>query len=413
MKEVKYLIIGAGISGLAFASKKKPEEYVILEKESEPGGYCRTVKRNGFVWDYAGHFFHFRTQELQEEFRQLLHNDQAVFQNKKTAIRYKNEHIDYPFQFNIHQLPKEEFIDCLVDLFEKSNEKGVSFKEMLYSKFGKSISEKFLIPYNEKLYACNLNKLDCDAMGRFFPVADPVQIVQSFRKERLGSYNDSFYYSGDGAFAFVEEFLKKVDLSRILYNSKLERIDTQEKIVIVDGEEIHYEYLISTMPFSELLDTAQIEHKDCFSANQVLVLNIGFDGDSPKEQLHWVYYPEDQYIFYRVGFYNNILNRQPMSIYVEIGYKQEDKIDVESAYTQTLADLKRAGVVQNQKPVDWCYMIMNPAYVHISTESQLEKKRIMDELALKGAYCIGRYGEWTYCSIEDCIVSAYELSKKI
>lgn len=38
---------------------------------------------------------------------------------------------------------------------------------MLYCKFGRSIAEKFLIPYNKKLYACDLDKLDKDAMGRF------------------------------------------------------------------------------------------------------------------------------------------------------------------------------------------------------------------------------------------------------
>ncbi len=31
------------------------------------GGYCRTVKRDGFVWDYSGHFFHFRHPEIEEE----------------------------------------------------------------------------------------------------------------------------------------------------------------------------------------------------------------------------------------------------------------------------------------------------------------------------------------------------------
>ena len=35
MKKTKYLIIGAGISGLAFASKKSGEDYIILEKENE------------------------------------------------------------------------------------------------------------------------------------------------------------------------------------------------------------------------------------------------------------------------------------------------------------------------------------------------------------------------------------------
>ena len=38
---------------------------------------------------------------------------------------------------------------------------------MLYAKFGRGICERFLIPYNEKLYACDLAELDKDAMGRF------------------------------------------------------------------------------------------------------------------------------------------------------------------------------------------------------------------------------------------------------
>ena len=42
---------------------------------------------------------------------------------------------------------------------------------MLYQKFGKSIAENFLIPYNEKLYACDLDELDEESMGRFFPYA--------------------------------------------------------------------------------------------------------------------------------------------------------------------------------------------------------------------------------------------------
>ena len=43
MNNIKYLIIGAGISGLTFANYIK-DNYVIIEKESEVGGYCRTIR---------------------------------------------------------------------------------------------------------------------------------------------------------------------------------------------------------------------------------------------------------------------------------------------------------------------------------------------------------------------------------
>ena len=43
-RNVKYLIIGAGISGLTFANYADGD-YLIIEKEKEVGGYCRTIKK--------------------------------------------------------------------------------------------------------------------------------------------------------------------------------------------------------------------------------------------------------------------------------------------------------------------------------------------------------------------------------
>ena len=78
MKNVKYLIIGAGISGLTFANYCG-NDYLICEKENEVGGYCRTIKRNGFVWDYAGHFFHFKTEEFKNKFlSKMSENDHKM-----------------------------------------------------------------------------------------------------------------------------------------------------------------------------------------------------------------------------------------------------------------------------------------------------------------------------------------------
>ena len=142
------LIIGAGVSGIAYANyTNHPCE--IIEKESEIGGYCRTIKRNGFVWDYSGHFFHFRHPEIKKLVSKNIEQSTLSTVQKKTSILYNGQYIDFPFQKNIHQLPKDEFIDCLYDLFAATPIEGeYSFKEMVYSQYGKSIAEKFLIRYN-------------------------------------------------------------------------------------------------------------------------------------------------------------------------------------------------------------------------------------------------------------------------
>ena len=66
MVETDYLIIGGGITGIAFANFVNSNNYLIIEKESEPGGYCKTIYQDGFTWDYSGHFFHFNNQEIKE-----------------------------------------------------------------------------------------------------------------------------------------------------------------------------------------------------------------------------------------------------------------------------------------------------------------------------------------------------------
>jgi hypothetical protein len=52
---------------------------------------------------------------------------------------------------------------------------------------------------------------------------------------------------------------------------------------------------------------------------------------------------------------------------------------------------------------------MDPAYVHITRESMAEQRRVAAVLGERGVYSIGRYGGWTYCSIEDNIVEARAL----
>ena len=130
------IIIGGGISGLSYALFKNSEDYLIIERESEIGGYCRTMKRNGFVWDYSGHFFHFQDDKIKNLLMADLERDnRLVSVEKQTFIKYLERYIDFPFQKNIHQLPQQEFIDCLVDLFRDRDEVYHNFKEMLYKVF--------------------------------------------------------------------------------------------------------------------------------------------------------------------------------------------------------------------------------------------------------------------------------------
>ncbi|HYX92049.1 MAG TPA: FAD-dependent oxidoreductase, partial [Myxococcaceae bacterium] len=72
MESVRTLVIGAGISGLSTAAFARDRDVLVLEAEDEIGGYCRTVRKAGFTWDYSGHFFHFKHPEIEAWLRDRM-----------------------------------------------------------------------------------------------------------------------------------------------------------------------------------------------------------------------------------------------------------------------------------------------------------------------------------------------------
>lgn len=407
------IIIGAGVTGLSYAMFHGGD-CLVLEKDDAVGGYCRTTKRNGFVWDYSGHFFHFQDASIKEMIMGGLPVDDIVSVEKCTHIKYKDHLIDFPFQKNIHQLEKDEFIDCLVDLFEAGQKDYRTFKEMLYTKFGKSIAEKFLIPYNTKLYATDLDNLDCDAMGRFFPYAEKEEIVRNFRRVDNASYNGSFVYPRDGAVVYIEQILKHIIPEQIHTSCLVTAIDVQSKTILLsDGQHLHYDRLISTVPFVQLLELTGIDYDPTlYGWNKVLVFNIGFDRKGANTSDHWIYFPGEEFCFYRVGFYDNILGADRMSIYVELGFSKDARIKPDEWLPIVLNDLRQAGILgDNQEMVDYESIVMDPAYVHISEASRQDVAEKKKRLAGIDIYSIGRYGSWTYCSIEDNIREARALAE--
>lgn len=420
--KTKYLIIGAGISGLTFASYCK-ENYLIIEKDSEVGGYCKTHYNKDYVWDYAGHFFHFKTDEFKKKFIDSLDKNDFVTQDKKTFIYFDDKLIDFPFQTHIHELSKDKFIDCLYDLFNKEEKENYdNFLDMLYGKFGKSITEMFLKPYNEKLYAVDLTKLDKDAMGRFFPYADIKSIIDNMKQNKVNSYNNTFMYPKKGAQVIIDVLMKDIDENKILLNSIIQSINLEDKkVILTDGTEIYYEYLINSMPFDKFLKLTNnkdyIDFSNELTYNKVLVFNLGFNKKSKYNDHHWLYFPDKNINFYRVGFYDNILGADKLSMYIEIGYPKGTVItdeDINRQLSQTLDNLKKCGIIDDTFSLDaYESIVMDPAYVHIDAQNDLKVRKIMKDLANKNVYSVGRYGAWTYCSMEDCMVEAKELSEKI
>ncbi|HEY0195606.1 MAG TPA: NAD(P)-binding protein [Kofleriaceae bacterium] len=421
------VVIGAGVSGLGFANwwrERNPDAPVfVLEAGSEPGGYCRTVVHHGFVWDYSGHFFHFKQPEIEAWLRARMPGEVHTVE-RRAVIRYAGRDIDYPFQTHIHQLPHDEFLECLTELYFRPTETvPASFGDMLYHRLGRGITDKFLRPYNQKLYATELDQLDVDAMGRFFPHAEVADIIGNMRPGARGGagYNATFTYPAGGAMQFIHALLVDLPVNSVACDEPVTAIDVTTRTVITPRRQIAYDRVVSSAPLPVLARLTGIEHDaSVFSSNKVLVFNLGFDRKGPRG-VHWMYFPDPEIVFYRVGWYDNILPPAPgaaerMSLYVEIGMASGADCDaaaVDALRERVLADLRREGIVTDHALVAHHSVVLDPAYVHITQASLAETARLKDALADYDIHSVGRYGGWTYCSIEDNLVETLALATRL
>ena len=425
---VDTVVIGAGVSGLGFANwwrERHPgAELVVLEAEAEPGGYCRTVVQDGFVWDYSGHFFHFKEPAIEAWLRARMPGQEVRTVIRRAVIRYAGRDIDFPFQTHIHQLPLDDFLECLVELYFRPTGDGPprSFGDMLYRRLGKGITDKFLRPYNEKLYAIDLDRLDVDAMGRFFPHADIADIIASMRPRAAGAsgagYNATFTYPAGGAVQYIHALLHDLPAGMVSCGEPVTAIDLAARSVVTPRRRIVYRRVVSSAPLPALARLCGVAHDAAvFSSNQVLVFNLGFDRKGPRD-VHWMYFPDRSLVFYRIGWYDNILPPRPgapdrMSLYVEIGAASDAALDVDALRARVLDDLRRAAIVTDHQLVSHHHVVLDPAYVHITQASLAETARLRTALAAHDIHAVGRYGGWTYCSIEDNLIETRLLAQRL
>ncbi|HMC82602.1 MAG TPA: NAD(P)-binding protein, partial [Candidatus Polarisedimenticolia bacterium] len=156
MTATRNLILGAGLAGLSAAYHLPARDTLVIEKEQEVGGLCRSREVEGFVFDCTGHLLHLREGAIRDLVLSLL---PAAFRSveRRSLIFSKGVYTGYPFQANTHGLPTEVIRECVVGFVESLMRRGRDpnepndFREWTLATFGQGIARHFMFPYNEKL----------------------------------------------------------------------------------------------------------------------------------------------------------------------------------------------------------------------------------------------------------------------
>jgi protoporphyrinogen oxidase len=435
-------ILGAGLAGLAAASELRRAgrtDLVLLERESRPGGLCRSEQVDGYTFDYTGHFLHFRRPEIQEMVMGLCGEKlQKVI--RRAWIYSHATYTPYPFQANTYGLPAEVVKECVLGFVEATlaaqrdgqatgsttDNPDQNFEDWILTTLGKGIAKHFMIPYNTKLWTIPPKAMTTEWMGRFVPRPNLEEVVDGAlvdRRDKAFGYNAFFYYPDAGGIQVLPNALTP-GAGPVQLNTEITAIEYEKRRLLVrDGQPIPYETLISTMPLKTLVSLlrpvpdAIRSHGLKLRHNSVLSVNIGVEGRQLSEH-NWVYFPEPDYVFYRLGFPSNsspnVTPKGASSVTAEVAHSDARPIDRAETVRRVKADLERVGILRRGDRIDIEIVFDIPcAYVLYDQERRRSVAEIQRFLREHQILSAGRYGAWEYSSMEDAIVGGTTAAREL
>jgi protoporphyrinogen oxidase len=179
---------------------------------------------------------------------------------------------------------------------------------------------------------------------------------------------------------------------------------------------VGYDSVLNPIPLSGLLELCEGVPADVSAAARRLrcphlyYLDVALDTPA-RLDYHWVYVPEPRYPCYRVGCYSNFSEKMAppgkASLYVELAERERPNLEkllpqvgealVEMGWCRSPSEIAFARL----RRIDHAYVIFDRAY----REALSAIEPFLDE---NGIVSRGRYGSWTYSSMEDALIAGRE-----
>ncbi len=433
-------ILGAGLTGLS-AAYHLGGGYDIFERDVQVGGLCRTMERDGFLFDYTGHLLHLRQDSTTRLIQELL-PDRYIQHSRKSRIFSQGRLVNYPFQANIYGLPPEVIKECIIGFVETltsdrrlpagasaSRDAGVprSFQDWVLDTFGAGVAKYFMFPYNQKLWRTPLDQLSADWVSW----AIPKPTLDEFLNGALGiqnrefGYNPTFLYPKNGGVSQLPEaFARHLNAGSLLMGKTAVEIDAGEQTIhFADGSCFQYDTLISTLPLQQFMSLLKSvpgtvrEAAGTLRAISVYDVNIGVKRPNISDA-HWMYFPEPDYPFYRVGFPTNFSETVAppgcSSMYVEVSALPHERIPKQELLESVYAGLRKSGILrENDEILVEDVVRIECAYVIYDLNRKQALETILPFLASQRIHSVGRYGAWEYSSMEDAILAGKKTAENL
>ncbi len=416
--ESRIVIIGAGPCGLASARELERlghRNWLILEREREPGGLARSVRdAAGFTWDLGGHVVFSHFGEFDALLQEVMNGDTRRHE-RSSYIRFGDRWVPYPFQNNLRHLPEEVVAECLEGL---SNAPGggaeLDFGTWMRAVFGEGITRHFMAPYNFKVWATPSADMSSGWIAERVSVIDYDRVLANIRDGRddlAWGPNNSFVFPASGGTGEIYRRLAGPLEDRIRYDSTVVEIEPESRRLRTrDGAELSYDALITSMPLDRLVATLRpcppevSQAADALRHNGVYMVGVGYEAPLADTK-SWMYFPGEDVPFYRAtNFAKYAAANVPggdvdryCSYMTETAYSPDKPMAREGLEDRVEAALRAAGVIGGRPGVASLHLEDIPYAYPVPTVGRDAALAVIQPwLMAQEIYSRGRFGAWRY-----------------
>jgi len=318
MNNKKFVILGAGPSGLAFAHALLDKgfslnDFVVLEKQSVAGGLCRSEIVDGAPLDIGGgHFLDLKRKEVLDFLFRFMPRDEWRIFDRVSKILIREREIDHPLEANIWQLPREVQVDFLESIAQAGCVRGEampdSFAPWVSWKLGELIAREYMLPYNRKIWSMDLNQLGTYWLHKLPNVSFRETLRSCLEGRPMGTLpaHGTFLYPKKFGYGELWRRMGEALGAALVTDCSVEHVDLATRTV---NRNWQAETIVSTIPWTLWPNYCELPAGILASITDLknAPIDVDYHPETLNSKAHWVYEPNESISYHRLLLRSNFV----------------------------------------------------------------------------------------------------------
>jgi protoporphyrinogen oxidase len=426
------IILGGGIAGLSLASMLD-DRSIILEREAQTGGLCRSFPLNGIFYDIGPHILYSKNEQLLKRMLALI---ETVRIRRLSRIYHKGNLVKYPFENDLAALSPEDRDYCLKEFLSNPYESydARTMLQFFLKTFGEGITRLYLQPYNEKIWKFDPAFMDTQMVERI-PKPPAEDVIKSAQGVPTEGYLHQLYfnYPKRGGIQQLADAYRRLaeQKARIITSLGIRKISGKngDWSIETDQGAFSAHTIVNCMPLHELfavldpeagIPSAVRSALGGLKYNSIHIIAVQARADTLGENLS-LNFAGNETLFHRFTKLNFLgegycLPDGASTFIAEITYRPGSYLAAqspESIKERVVSDMERVGIIRREDVIAAELRSFPCAYVIYDLDHRRNTDIVLGYLRSVGIECCGRFAQFEYMNTDAVVEQSQKLAQKL